>query len=122
MPSRKLLTHHIKQPVKIILFHSCSLEELLPGAQASNEEQLAGYVLSTAASTYHAAGTCKMSDPATDALAVVDENFVVVGFNNLRVVDGSVLPLLTPVNPSATIYMVAEKAADVIKQQNAAKK
>ena len=37
------------------------------------------------------------------------------GFSNLRVVDGSVLPILPTGNINVPIIMVAEKAADMIK-------
>jgi choline dehydrogenase-like flavoprotein len=48
----------------------------------------------------------------------VDERFRVKGVNQLRVVDASVMPGLHPTNPTATIYMLAERAADVIKEDN----
>ena len=48
----------------------------------------------------------------------VDERFRVRGVNQLRVVDASVMPGLHPNNPTATIYMLAERAADVIKEDN----
>ena len=48
----------------------------------------------------------------------MDERFRVRGVNQLRVVDASVMPGLHPNNPTATIYMLAERAADVIKEDN----
>ncbi|KAH9906200.1 hypothetical protein F4778DRAFT_636217 [Xylariomycetidae sp. FL2044] len=47
---------------------------------------------------------------------VVNERLVVYGTRNLRVVDASVFPLQTLGTIQATVYAVAEKAADMIKE------
>ena len=49
-----------------------------------------------------------------DKFSVVDQNLFVHGLTGLRVVDASVIPLITSGNTSAPIMMVAEKAADII--------
>lgn len=51
---------------------------------------------------------------------VVDYEFVVYGTGNVRVVDAGVLPMQVCGHLAATIYAVAEKAADVIKARYAA--
>lgn len=61
---------------------------------------------------YHGVGTCAMgSSPDT----VVDSELRVRGVENLRVVDGSVIPLNLNSNPAAPIMMIAEKASDLIR-------
>ncbi|RZF42118.1 hypothetical protein LSTR_LSTR006711 [Laodelphax striatellus] len=62
----------------------------------------------------HQAGTCKMG-PVGDPSAVVDPELRVHGITNLRVIDASIFPLVPNANPIASIIMVAEKGADMIK-------
>ncbi|XP_065913888.1 alcohol dehydrogenase [acceptor]-like [Dysidea avara] len=62
-------------------------------------------------SSFHYCGTCKMG-AIDDTSTVVDPTLKVKG---LRVVDASVMPKLPSGNPVAAVYMIAEKAADMIK-------
>ena len=49
-----------------------------------------------------------------DEMAVVDENLIVKGIQNLRVVDASVMPEIHSANLNAPTLMIAEKASDLI--------
>ncbi|KAK7972542.1 alcohol oxidase [Apiospora saccharicola] len=71
-------------------------------------------VRQVAFSCYHPAGTCGMRP--REAGGVVDARLVVHGTTNLRVVDASVFPLMPSGNLQATVYAVAERAADFIKE------
>jgi len=65
----------------------------------------------------HWVGTCKMG-LKTDPMAVVDERLRVIGIKKLRVVDGSILPKIPFGLVHATIMAIAEKASDLIIQDN----
>ncbi|XP_053995163.1 glucose dehydrogenase [FAD, quinone]-like [Hylaeus volcanicus] len=63
----------------------------------------------------HASGTCKMG-PANDTMAVVDSRLRLYGVSRLRVIDTSIMPRLTTGNTNAPTVMIAEKGADMIKE------
>ncbi|PGH12903.1 hypothetical protein AJ79_04003 [Helicocarpus griseus UAMH5409] len=74
-------------------------------------EKHARHVLST---YFHPIGTCSML-PLEDG-GVVDSRLIVYGTKNLRVADASVFPLHISGNIQWTVYAVAERAADIVKQ------
>lgn len=88
--------------------------EYLPGAECTSDADLDEFFRNTCLVNYEAVGTCKMGN---DEFAVVNDKLQVHGVDGLRVVDGSIMPRITTGDPSATIIMVAEKAADMILQR-----
>jgi choline dehydrogenase len=82
-----------------------------PGPQCTSDEALVDFIRNKAMTVYHPVGTCKMgSDPD----AVVDQQLRVHGMDRLRVIDASIMPVVTSGNTNAPVIMIAEKAADAI--------
>ncbi len=85
--------------------------ERLPGDGAVTDEQIMAYVRQYACCDYHPVGTCKMG---SDDQAVVDSELKVRGLTALRVIDSSIMPVLTSGNTNAPTIMIGEKGADMI--------
>ena len=86
--------------------------ELLPGPQVGTDQnKLRKYIKDTCITDWHPSGTCKMG---LDAMAVVDPRLRVNGVDGLRIIDASVMPLVVSGNIQASLFMMAEKGADMI--------
>jgi choline dehydrogenase len=88
-------------------------EEYRPGATLASDDELLEFARNHGATIFHPAGTCRMG---ADRMAVVDERLRVHGLAGLRVVDCSVMPTLTSGNTHAPVVMIAEKGADLIRE------
>ena len=86
--------------------------EIDPGEGCVSEDDFDAFVRRSANTVYHPTSTCRMG---TDSRAVVDPQCRVHGIDGLRVVDASVMPMVTSGNTNAPTIMIAEKAADLIK-------
>jgi choline dehydrogenase len=84
-----------------------------PGDKVQSYDEWLDFARRTGQTTYHVIGTCKMGG---DPMAVVDERLRVHGIAGLRVIDASIMPTVTSGNTNAPTIMVAEKGADMIKQ------
>jgi choline dehydrogenase len=85
--------------------------EIQPGAAATSDDELDGFVREHVESAYHPCGTARMGRD-DDPLAVVDPECRVIGVDGLRVADSSVFPQITNGNLNSPSIMVGEKAAD----------
>jgi len=97
---------------KVAKHNSTIKEETIPGPATSSDDQIKQWIKDNAWG-HHASCSNPMGKPG-DPNAVVDSNFKVIGVENLRVVDASVFPRIPGFFIVTPIYMIAEKAADVI--------
>ncbi|HCP78831.1 MAG TPA: dehydrogenase, partial [Pusillimonas sp.] len=93
--------------------------EIAPGPTCESPEALDAFIRKTAITVHHPASTCRMGPP-NDSMAVVDSQLRVHGVNRLRVIDASVMPDLTSGNINSPVIMIAERAADFIRNGAAA--
>ncbi len=84
---------------------------MAPGPDVTEEEALRAYVKASFISYYHPVGTCAMGN---SELSVVDSTLRVRGIDGLRVADASVMPSIPSNNTNATVYAIAERAAELI--------
>ncbi|MDN5850265.1 MAG: GMC family oxidoreductase [Nitrococcus sp.] len=86
-------------------------EEELPGAALQSDEELGAFVRANAWG-HHASCSCPIGP--REANGVLDSAFRVHGVTGLRVVDASVFPRIPGFFVASAVYMIGEKAADVI--------
>ncbi len=87
-------------------------DEEIPGPTVQSRLELGQFVKDNAWG-HHACGTCKIGAD-NDEDAVLDSQFRVRGTKGLRVVDASVFPKIPGFFILSAVYMIAEKASDVI--------
>lgn len=93
------------------LHETFSLSDKIGGRGLGDVQAEEKFVRDRVGTEHHVIGTAAMGH-------VVDARLRVFGVKGLRCVDASVLPIHLSGNPMATIYAVAEKAADLILQDN----
>ena len=86
---------------------------IFPERSDLSDAELVEFIRAKAETVYHPVGTCRMG---SDEAAVVDPQLRVRGVDGLRVVDASVMPTLIGGNTNAPTIMIAERAADLIRE------
>lgn len=94
-------------------FRDYHRREDLPGVQVQTDAELDAFIRQDASSAYHPCGTARMGAEG-DPRAVVGLDLKLRGIDGLRIVDASVIPAVPSANINACVFMIAEKAADLI--------
>ncbi|CCE10554.1 putative glucose-methanol-choline (GMC) oxidoreductase; choline dehydrogenase (CHD) [Bradyrhizobium sp. STM 3843] len=90
--------------------------EIAPGDAATSPEALWEFARTTGGTVFHCCGTCRMG---SDERAVLDPQLRVRGADRLRVVDASVMPLITSANTNAASLMIGERGAALMQDHRA---
>jgi choline dehydrogenase len=85
--------------------------ETQPGAEVASRSALEAHIRAAGTTVHHPAGTCRMGE---DVEAVVDSRLRVRGVEGLRVVDASIMPVVTTGNINAPTIMIGDKGAKMI--------
>jgi choline dehydrogenase len=93
-------------------FESMNGGEIFPGL---SEENLEAFIRNNCSTLWHPVGTCKMG---LDLYSVVDSKLKVNGIKKLRVADSSIMPTIISGNTVAACFMIGEKAAEMILNEN----
>ena len=96
-----------------VAFKKFHRREDLPGERIKSDAELDEFIRGDASSAYHPCGTARMGADGDDR-AVVDLELKFRGIDGLRIVDASVIPAIPSANINACVFMIAEKAADLI--------
>ncbi len=104
----------VREMTKPLIQDGTIAEEVMPGKDVQTDEQIADFVKNRAWG-HHASCTCAIGP--RDKSGVLNSDFEVYGTQGLRVVDASVFPKIPGFFIVTSVYMVGEKAADVILQK-----
>jgi choline dehydrogenase len=85
------------------------VDEYLPGERVQTDEEWLAFCREAGDTVFHPTSTCGMG-------SVVDANLRVRGLEGLRVIDASVMPAVPSGNINAAVIALAEKGADLLKQ------
>lgn len=87
--------------------------ELLPGAAAQSDEEIAAHCRRMVKTNYHPVGTARMGR-ADDPMAVLDTRLRVRGIERLRVIDCAAMPAIPSGNTNAPALALADRAVSLM--------
>jgi choline dehydrogenase len=85
--------------------------EMVPGEAVNSPAGLWDFARTTGGTVFHCVGTCRMG---SDDTSVLDPQLRVRGVERLRVIDASVMPLITSANSNASSLMIGERGAALV--------
>lgn len=85
-------------------------KEVVPGPLAKPEDTIE-FLRNSATSYFHETCTCAMG---TDEMSVVDSKLKVHGIQNLRIADGSIMPVITTGNTMAPCIIIGERMSEIL--------
>ena len=91
-------------------------EEVVPGPNITTDEDWDNWLRSNSRSQFHPGNTCAMLPLSKGG--VVDPKLKVYGTSNVRVADGSVVPVLFSTHLMMGTYAIAETAAEIIRAES----
>lgn len=105
--ARRLLQTEALKPWFVSMFS--------PGDEIQGDDELLDFARAKGSTVFHLMGSCRMG-PEQNATTVVDDRLRVHGVTGLRVADASIMPSMPSANTMASTYVIAEKAAESILQ------
>ncbi len=91
-------------------------KELVPGPDIGTDDELRVMIHARLGTAYHPVGTCRMG-PADHAESVVDPRLKLIGIDNVRVADASIMPEVIAGNTNAASMMIGEAGAQFMLQR-----
>jgi choline dehydrogenase len=128
-PTDRVMAINAFRDLRTLLAHPALQQYAIEGEEGDNGEVLPGlanvpvdadedtifeFIKANTIPNWHASGTCQML-PEEDG-GVVDSRLRVYGVDGLRVIDVSVMPVLPDVNVVGPVYMLAERGAEIVKE------
>lgn len=86
-----------------------------PGVDVQSDDEILEHCRRRLGTAYHPVGTCRMG-PDGDAGSVVDPRLRVIGLDNVRVADASIMPEIVAGNTNAPTIMIGEIAAALVRR------
>ena len=105
----RLVRELVNQPT----FSGIRGAEIFPGDDLQADDALDERISSHTTTQWHLSGTARMGH-RNDKGAVVDTNGKVFGISGLRIIDASIMPVVTNGNTNSPTIMIAEKLSDSI--------
>jgi len=107
--------HRTREMAAQKAFEDLRGNEMSPGIDVQSDTEILAWLAAEGTTEFHPCSTCRMG---TGDDAVTDGEGRVHGVEGLRVVDASIMPHNVTANLNAPVIMIAEKLADVIKNQS----